>query len=85
MRTVEKKGAAEAARFWQMRAEFAAGGQKHGKAAKGQEKELFGSVGSSGIRFADYEAVEVERSGPGARDPGGRARGPGPGPATWVS
>jgi len=72
MRTVEKKATAESARFWAMRAEFAAAppaGQKYGKAAKAMETDLFGSVGSSGIRFADYEAVEVERSGPGARDP----------------
>ena len=53
---------AESARFWAMRAEFAAAppaGQKYGKAAKAMETDLFGSVGSSGIRFADYVALEV--------------------------
>lgn len=68
--TVARKAAAEADHFWRLRAAAAAAPPPPtARASKHAEAELFGGMGSSGIRFSDYGSVPVERSGPGAQDP----------------
>ena len=76
MAKVDAKGRAEADFYFKLRAE------ETGKKARGPTKEtsrrdreeLFdASHGSSGIRFDDYEAVPVQRSGPGAEPRGPKA------------
>jgi ATP-dependent RNA helicase DDX3X len=76
MAKVDAKGRAEADFYFKLRAE------ESGKKARGPSKEtirrdreeLFdASHGSSGIRFDEYEAVPVQRSGPGAEPRGPKA------------
>ena len=76
MAKVDAKGRAEADFFFKLRAE------ESGKKARGPTKEtirrdreeLFdASHGSSGIRFDEYEAVPVQRSGPGEEPRGPKA------------